>query len=293
MEPLITLFLLPTFAGYLILTKIQLYSVGIDRLNPTVLFVESFAYGLGILYLSYIFSSLVSGNAYIHLGGEFIEWWFNDCPFEIGAILHNLWLLVKWPINTEISRVSSSITQESILTIFIAGCYVYLCNRNLIKNSERYKSKLMAKRDKTHSLLEDMLYNAMNSLTPLQITLKNRKVYIGILLAMPEMNPFNKQEKFLELLPMKSGYRHPETLEIQGDMEDYSIMNDLLINSKNGKTLPNKASRLNKEPVNSQTLEKSLSYGIFIDMDEIISIGMWDNAIFKSFKEKKAKRGTK
>lgn len=286
MEPLFSLFVIPTLAGYVFLTKTNLHKVKTDGISSSLLFVESLIYGIFLLYISYIFLSLSFGHGLFVMEDYFLSVYLGG-EFEVVDFFKKGWEVIKWPFDAEIKIEKSHFSQESFFALLVAFLYSYIFEMEFIKESAWYNRKVMTFRDKTKSELERMLYFAMNTFTPIQVTLKNRKVYVGLLQEMPEesRHSVKKDGQYMQILPLKSGYRDGSTLEISEDMTDYSFMVDLYVQHRlNGYKEKQVSHSHQDDEVNPVTLENSLKYGIFIDFSEVLSIGLWDGAIFKKFK---------
>ena len=154
------------------------------------------------------------------------------------------------------------------------------------KLSVRHNLRVLQERDKYASGLEHFFALSMNTLTPLQITLKNRKVYIGLIKNLPPLSPLNNQQKFVNIFPLMSGYRDGETLELDKGLTDYKVILDLLVMTSGGpkpqdaayaKKLGKIAAAMNK------TVTDHLDMGIAVDIEEILSASLWDGAVSQHF----------
>jgi len=89
-----------------------------------------------------------------------------------------------------------------IIGVFVpfAGNFVF---------SEKWAKNRALKRNK--NLFVNLLHNAASSGHPIQVTLDNRKWYMGIVNESPNLDP---QEQYFRIIPILSGYRDAETLQI-------------------------------------------------------------------------------
>lgn len=60
--------------------------------------------------------------------------------------------------------------------------------------------------------LDVLLSDSLNKLVPIQITISNRKIYIGIALTHVTCEDFSRRE-YISVLPLRSGYRDKDTLQ--------------------------------------------------------------------------------
>ena len=293
METLFSIFVIPTLAGYIFLTKTNYHKVKVHGISNTLLFIECFLYGFFLLYISYIFLSVSVGDGLPKILNYILGIYYTEQAFSFTNFLRQLWAIIKWPFDVEVKLERNHFSQEAFFALIIAFLYSRFFELNIIKDSSWYNNKVMASRDKTRSELEKMLYFAMNTVTPVQISLKNRKVYVGFLNQRYSQKP---DGGYIQLLPLKSSYRNEKTLEVSSNMTDYSFMMDLYLKHKENEdkgTLIKLVNGNAVEEVSPLTLESSLSYGIFINLSEILSIGLWDGAIFNKFKYMQAESNKK
>lgn len=304
MEGLLTLFLFPALAGYLVLTKTKLYSIRIHAYSATRLFAESVLFGIGLLYVSSFLT--------------FIAAWVFEKPYvPFKDVIFAAWGGIVWPLRNEImhpvktsdQNQSIQLTTEAILTVLIALLYwgvdyllasmkpekrrgniiKVILMRILDRLSIRHNAVILRERDKLGGTVEKLFALSMNSFMPVMITLKSRKVYIAIIKELPPLSPFNRQQRFVNIYPLYSGYRDSETMSLSKDMTDYQVMTDLMLLSEglepaNAKYKKRLANILNNV---DDVLLDNLDRGIAIDSDEIISVSLWDGDIFKEFNRDK------
>ncbi len=205
-----------------------------------------------------------------------------------------------WPLKNEIAA-KGKLTNEAVFAILIALFYVaideYLYSKSFGKKNllliKKMGARLKRKVEKKYSTgaMASMCILSMRQQVPVQITLKNRKVYIGLILDLPNLNPANKMQKFINILPLQSYTRDIETLAAPKKVTDYSVLLELIVLMKAEQTDPLRATISTKAQnlinrINPTVLE-NIDTGIAIDMDEIVSISLWDRAIAESFKGRK------
>ena len=79
---------------------------------------------------------------------------------------------------------------------------------NLVVSEKWAKNKVL---QRNKNLFVNLLHNAALSGHPIQVTLDSRKWYMGIVNESPNLDP---QEQYFRIIPILSGYRDPETLQI-------------------------------------------------------------------------------
>jgi hypothetical protein len=78
--------------------------------------------------------------------------------------------------------------------------------------------------------LHHLLYDLIGTGKAICITLSDRKVYAGFVIEAPRLTP---QEKFFELLPLRSGYRDKDTLEITWTVDYTPLLRELVRRGSN------------------------------------------------------------
>ena len=110
-------------------------------------------------------------------------------------------------------------------------------------------------------LIESMMYDRNDENSPaVQITMRNRKVYIGWVV---ETVNHIQSDKYLALLPRWSGYRDPETLELQRTT-DYELLYREILEDE-----------LADVEISSRELL------VYISIDEIVSAAYFRNEIYE------------
>lgn len=303
MDGLIALFLLPVFAGYLVLTKTRLYSVRTNTYSMPRLFAKSLVAGIGLLYLSSLVIPLYHFN-----------WHFPE--FRWDTIRGLIWNGIIWPVKNEIDNAQGKkgITDPAMLCVILAwgyvvteGCLTDEMNvrlENLLLIGPLFKwlhtrhaRQILDERDRVGGSIERLFALSMNTFTPVQITMKSRKVYVAIIKDLPTLSPVIKQQRFVNILPIRSGYRDSDTLTVELKITDYAMIFDLIL-MQGGVSPANKAYAKRLQTIlkaADRKILENLSIGIAIDSDEIVSVSLWDNNIFNAFKaaEKQKKAHTK
>lgn len=68
--------------------------------------------------------------------------------------------------------------------------------------------------------LDRLFYRSAKRALPLAVTLRSRKVYVGFVVDAPNLY---RENRYLGLLPLAGGYRHPDTLQFRLDT-DYAAL---------------------------------------------------------------------
>lgn len=304
MDGLIALFLFPAFAGYIVLTRTMLYSIRTHSYSMPRLFAESVVFGIGLLYLSSFFLCMVQNS-------------WELPPLTFGGIVGFLWQGLLWPLRNELtyqspgltaSQIKAHLTNEAIAAILIAGLYVAIAQllasrigKPLRRSTNcpaaiqlydffnwlvvRHENKILKERDRHGGTVERFFALSMNSFTPVQITMRNRKIYVGFIRELPPLSPQNKQQRFVNIFPILSGYRDSDTLALSKKITDYDVITDLLLlMGGNEPSDPAYAQKLKDIHSNMDpTLAEHLDMGIAIDAEEIIAVSLWDGGIFQHF----------
>jgi len=103
----------------------------------------------------------------------------------------------------------------------------------------------------------------------MQITLKNNKVYVGF----SETIPIPQKTNYLTISPIISGYRNSETKELHITTDYFKVVGEFI------KDLETKS---DKEVDSIQ-----LNTDVIIKQDEILSASIYDQNVYKKFREQK------
>ncbi len=258
MQMLLTIFLLPTLAGYIYLTKSVIESVETNWYSHSRLIIESILTGISLIYISYTFYNILL----LELPDVSMDKTFH-------TNVKSLWECFIWPITNELNSSQNNnitFTTESMLSVLIAFFCAGVQRVMLACNMSLILKRLITVRDRLGGPFERILSVSMNTLTPVMITLKNRKVYIGLVLELPPLTPVSNRREYLNVLPIRSGYRQSENLELGEHFTDYTFLHSLLIDGGN-------------------PAADAFSHGIAIDAQEVMSVALWNGPVFQQFQE--------
>lgn len=177
--------------------------------------------------------------------------------------------LVIWLINIKISPYQLVYEFFSLdlfrgikiyeLLIILFSFYYHVGQLKKEKTNENWREPF-----KNQDAILNVILEAAESQTPLRITLKSRKVYIGIV----ESEQFERADlDNLVIIPYLSGHRDKDTLEMRIDHNYYSVY------AKNNILKDNKFSKL-------------ATFKIVIRLCEVESLSLFDIDYYSDFHEK-------
>lgn len=140
-------------------------------------------------------------------------------------VLATVSYLIIWLANSEISpykfvysllslNLFRGVKAYEFLTVIFSYLY-YLGQQKKEKSTESWKESF-----KNQDALLSIVLSAAESQTPLRISLKSRKIYIGLV----ESEQFERADlDNLAIIPFLSGHRDKDTLEMRVDHNYYSV----------------------------------------------------------------------
>ena len=277
MDLLASIFLFPTLAGYIYLTKSELFRLKCKPLTPPLLILESIVFGVAFLYVVYIVKSFYNMSLPdIHWTNTFFENLTNLIKLIISPITqevgtHNL-ATTKNQLAVSLESVSTLIL--SLLALSLERCFMR-AKPDLFKS---YQSHL---RSLDSGELEKLLSYSMDSWVTIQLTLCNRKVYIGNVIEMPTHNAAQKHQRFFRLLPLYSSYRDSERLKISDDITDYSLFALML---KDDETRE-KYKVGQDDGISQDAITDALKTGVLIDVEDVQTAQLFDSKVFHAFND--------
>ena len=179
--------LLPLLVGYFFLTYWYFTKFSTKRHSGHRLIFHAAAAGLLFLVISFLIVRFISWQ-----WSALALWWQNVVPFPyLGTSLLAcaIGALFWWPLNQiGFPRKEDAAAQREI--------------------------------EKSNDHLEILLARALRETKAVSITLKSRKVYVGL---MTRTHDPLYDRKYVQLLPIKSGFRDPDTLELKLTI-DYAVV---------------------------------------------------------------------
>jgi hypothetical protein len=186
--------ILPLLGGYFFISYWNYTRFDSHRYSGERLIFHSAAAGVIFLILSFCITHSIVG-----LWPELGRQWNTLVPFEYSG---------------------------TSLLAFVMGSVLWL-PLNQLESFEREKQ---ARRsiENWNDFLEIMLWQAQRELTLVSVVLKSRKVYIGFVTG--SFDPLNDRN-YIQLLPLQSGYRDSETLQLK-ITTDYSVVYNRIVNKE-------------------------------------------------------------
>lgn len=203
--------LLPLLAGYLLASWFRYARFYTSRQSGQRLIFVSSLFGLGLLVLSFVI--IIALNRYFPAIGQA---WRNLVPFAYVG--------------------------HGALSLLLSIVFAVL--GNLISDENRALQWAMS-RSSTDSM-ERLLYRAAKTSTPVQLTLKSGKIYIGHIARVPPIR--GRADEYLEILPILSGYRETQTHLIRYTVDYIDIILSV-IGSSDDRSESNLTRHLDKDDV--------------------------------------------
>ena len=127
------------------------------------------------------------------------------------------------------------------------------------------------------SRLENRLFESLDKITLVSITLKTRKIYIGYVLE--NINSKNENKASIVIWPILSGYRQQDCLK-QEITDNYATIYKALLGEEAERALL--GDKAEKEAI-IKSMKKIYDFSICIHMDEIVSCAGYDEEIRSAF----------
>ncbi len=195
------LLIIPLIAGYYILSNLVFFKFKYQRLQSQRLVLNSALFGLFIavctLCLRYLVEHHFTGLFHMISGlfGQFLT----------------------------LSQPSTRYLWTMFCGLMIAVSFTEIINL-IVNKSFRFKNYVVGRAvDLFGNELEILFKNSVKYGWPIQITLKNDKVYLGYI----DSTPLPSKTNYFDLMPLYSGYRDPVTKELQFTTS-YETVHDLL-----------------------------------------------------------------
>lgn len=239
------LLILPLAGGYFILSNLLWFKYKYQRFDTSRLILNSIIAGVIISICSFIVRVL-------------FKIWFPAQYFNVCKLLNKL------PFKrTEDNRYLWTLMFGFIAVIIL----VYLIN-GVILFIWKYHGVISKALDKHGDELEQLFRDSVNQALPVQITLKNEKVYLGLVEKIPEP----KKTNYIVLITLYSGYRQKDTKEMVLTTS-YAPINELI---ESGEIAP-----------------KTDKFRVIIKQDEILTAQPHDAVLYTQFIKTKSESENK
>lgn len=169
---------------------------------------ESYAHlaknGIGLLFYGILLTLMLSGALYVLATLAYVVIWLVSAEISPYQLVYDF---------LSLSFFRGVKVYEALIVLF--SFFYYLGQLKNEKTSESWKESF-----KNQDALLNVVLEAAESQRPLRISLKSRKVYIGIV----ESEQFERADlDNLAIIPYLSGHRDKDTLEMRIDHSYYSV----------------------------------------------------------------------
>jgi|MDSW01.2.fsa_nt_gb hypothetical protein len=195
MDFIISLFFIPVLSGYLILIYLPHFRHTHNSLSGTNLVFYSLLIGIWLKITIIILE--ITCSALLDIANISLDLPFSDFVYEG-------------------SNNDFIVTTEDFLTALLAISYVLIFTR-LNKRADFREWLESFEYTFQGGLREKMVEDSMKNWRFVMITLKSRKVYIGVIRDRPNLP--SEHGYYIRLIPVVSGYRTPSSLHFKKDNE--------------------------------------------------------------------------
>ncbi len=288
MSTLFTTLLLPLIAGYIVLTRVPFLKYRALQYTSYKLVIASTICGLALLYLSNYLLTMYYLLYDIH-HYENIKQIIHDIvikPFSLIEEEHHT--------PTISSDNSNNRSFVYILTIYISLIYLgmYKLVEKCLPNYFEKISLIEQTAASPKGPLEKMLQASFDNEQPIMVTLKNRKVYIGIVTELPPPS-HDDSKKHIKIIPVYSGYRQNKDHKYLRTvnykflvplLKTYSKQLTLTPLPKKNKTAKVKITHKKRSIIVDATLFELMANNMLvIEKDEIITASLWIEEMHELF----------
>lgn len=172
------------------------------------------------------------------------------------------WFLEHGLSNEKNSDIAAFISQAALFCIFVPKLYTSYTEKKLLKKTglqtlEELEWFLMNKVLEGNPKLDLLMKSINNKNDRYMFTMEDRKVYVGRVISIGKPTESEGVEEYFSLVPMLSGYRNKDSLEIEFNTEYVNAPHDLYI---------------------------------LLAQDNIVSATKFNNELWQAFKNKKEDR---
>jgi len=196
------LLLLPLVGGYLYASQSILTRYKSAREDGHRLYFRAAFWGFILFIGAFLFLKIIS---YIPK--------YESFNTEIASFVSSI-LGSKKLVNSNLELAKIAIT-----ALFIGSWLHVPVNYFLEKNKFKYIEKAIENNE-----FEQLLHHSLLNATPVSVTMENRKVYVGLVIG--TFNP-EHQRKSIKILPLLSGYRDNDNLQITFNTHYISIYDSI------------------------------------------------------------------
>ncbi|SHF60080.1 hypothetical protein SAMN05444483_101735 [Salegentibacter echinorum] len=231
-----SLWILPLISGYFVITKYDYFKYKYQRLESQRLIFHSILYGIVIFFFFYIIRLIIDLTV----------------P-KLVPVFYNF--LYQLPIRKYDFLWTSILT--FLFTILMVKTLNFIYRKKKYFNWRKPVERAV---DEYGDEIEQLFKQSATDGLPIQITLKNNKVYVDF----TDKIPPPKESNYLKIIPLMSGYRKPISKEIVFTTEYFGALN-----------------YYNKNLEKHKTFEMDT----IVKQDEILTAGIFDQDIYEIFNE--------
>jgi hypothetical protein len=183
--------LLPLLAGYWFVHNFYYTRYRAQRLDGYRLLLESALTGVGFAIIGRLAAKLLTASTW-----------------SLPRWLANLWISLA-PVDVPFLGSATMALSIALIAPFALNRLLHLCGW----------TRDAAQRDaiaRSGNGLLKLLHRASNEERAVSITLSNRKVYVGMIVEAPNLEP---HDRFVTIIPLFSGHRNSDTLELTFTVE--------------------------------------------------------------------------
>lgn len=193
-------------------------SFRVSTFQGWLIYIHAAKCGFTLVLSSFIFMEIILGSA-ATLIGKFFGTEYQLTPINIISDLIKISLPSELTntssISTNLYGLHAAIELVSISILSIYTTYILTkILRSSIWSKDHFRSFYLQSFWRKHSIFDYFILKTMQEKDLMQVTLENRKCYVGLVSRIQEPNEETTGHKHITLIPIISGYRHKDTLSI-------------------------------------------------------------------------------
>lgn len=249
-------------SGFMFTSRYPLARFKQKRSHEWIQYLHIFVWGLLFATIAFILEPILFNNSEIK---SFIdEQWIGRSFHELFSVDFFLWCIL------------------SVLFGFIFGLLL-----SKLPSASQKASKICSEEDSFRA----KLYFASENMEAIQITLNNRKVYVGLIFSCSELE--DPDAKYIKVTPILSGYRDEQSLVINFTNnygEIYAPIVDKVVSDIDKQCVSHKYKDKNKTVITANSLAKELEpFNVVLPISCIMSLSNFEERIFKEINNNSSK----
>ncbi|MDI5886053.1 hypothetical protein ACFO0O_17680 [Cobetia amphilecti] len=194
-------------------------SFRVSTFQGWLIYIHAAKCGFTLVVSSFIFMEVILGSAATFLIGKIADTEYQFTPINIISDLIKVSLPSELTSNSGVSEnlyglyAAIELISISILSI----CTTYILTwilKSGIWHKNIFRTFYLHSFWEKHSIFDFFILETMQKKDWMQVTLENRKCYVGLVSRIQEPNEETTGHKHITLIPIISGYRHKDTLSI-------------------------------------------------------------------------------